>query len=328
MAQSKSDVVDLNVFEDESKEEEKEEKFDFESTHEKIRRRAEHTSWLVLRLWSQIMGLSPRDDTTFERVVAQWCIKTLHRVKSESDEGEHFTLLSPTLNLLYRLSSASNVVPDLLRKHMSLWMSLLLRSSPKRKCLDIQISVVRLLRHVLPLDLLPSLFKLYVMCVCVCVCVREYQSTLSLSLSHKSNTNTQTQVRGNKCSWFLSHEEDAASMWIDSIGRLQSVPMTQCRSTIRRWDMRPESVAVRLKTGCNPMVCCSGSEEELVIAAEIVALVRVLMSSSKEWASSFNVVLRQSLCSTFHCPRFECFEVVSVFWEDTWNPFERDALYK
>ena len=62
VAQSKSDVVDLNVFEDESKEEEKEEKFDFESTHEKIRRRAEHTSWLVLRLWSQIMGLSPRDD--------------------------------------------------------------------------------------------------------------------------------------------------------------------------------------------------------------------------------------------------------------------------
>ena len=96
-------------------------------------------------------------------------------------------------------------------------------------------------------------------------------------------------------------------MWIDSIGRLQSVPMTQCRSTIRRWDMRPESVAVRLKTGRNPMVCCSGSEEELVIAAEIVALVRVLMSSSKEWASSFNVVLRQSLCSTFSLSTFRMF---------------------
>ena len=83
--------------------------------------------------------------------------------------------------------------------------------------------------------------------------------------------------------------------------------MTQCRSTIRRWDMRPESVAVRLKTGRNPMVCCSGSEEELVIAAEIVALVRVLMSSSKEGASSFNVVLRQSLCSTFSLSTFRMF---------------------
>ena len=71
--------------------------------------------------------------------------------------------------------------------------------------------------------------------------------------------------------------------------------------------MRPESVAVRLKTGRNPMVCCSGSEEELVIAAEIVALVRVLMSSSKEWASSFNVVLRQSLCSTFSLSTFRMF---------------------
>ena len=138
------------------------------------------------------------------------------------------------------------------------------------------------------------------------VCLR-ISIVTTLSLSHELNTNTRSQVRGNKCSWFLSHEEDAASMWIDSIGRLQSVPMTQCRSTIRRWDMRPESVAVRLKTGRNPMVCCSGSEEELVIAAEIVALVRVLMSSSKEWASSFNVVLRQSLCSTFSLSTFRMF---------------------
>eukprot|EP00939_MAST-03C_sp_MAST-3C-sp1_P003613 g3613.t1 len=238
----------------------------------KMRLRAEHTSWLVLRLWAQTVGRNSESgessssssdaSVVFEREIVEWCIASLRRATTltTSGSGNLTPLTTPVLQILSRLVVSSPVrVPRLLlgSKNCGALPELLSLLSRKPQNGDTRAAAIRLLGHLLPLTS-PAVFV---------KSLRELQRKIGVggddSLFPDITSLNDAELR-----------ESAVLVWFRIIGR------------------------AHFEFNSKENVSGKGHHQRCVVAAEVVALIRRLIhveSKDYSWRSLFSQVLRRSL---------------------------------